>query len=50
VRAVADRIAVMRDGRIVEEGPADQVLEAPREAYTRELVASALGALANAWS
>jgi oligopeptide transport system ATP-binding protein len=50
VRAVANRIAVMRDGRIVEEGPADQVLEAPREAYTRELVASALGALANAWS
>ena len=41
VRAVADRIAVMRNGRIVEEGPADQVLEAPREAYTRELVASA---------
>ncbi|WP_158811608.1 ABC transporter ATP-binding protein [Beijerinckia sp. L45] len=41
VRAVADRIAVMQDGRIVEEGLAAQVLDAPREAYTRELVASA---------
>ncbi len=42
IRAVADRVAVMKDGRIVELGPTAAVLGAPREAYTRELVASAL--------
>jgi ABC-type microcin C transport system duplicated ATPase subunit YejF len=41
-RAIADRIAVMKAGRIVEEGLTEQVLGAPREDYTRELVASAL--------
>ena len=45
VRAVADRVAVMKDGRIVEEGATADVLEAPREPYTRELVASAPSAL-----
>ena len=40
VGAIADRIAVMKAGRIVETGPAAQILRAPREAYTRELVAS----------
>ena len=40
VRHVSDRIAVMHDGRIVEEGPADLVCEQPREAYTRELLAA----------
>ena len=34
VRQVADRIAVMYLGRIVETGPADQVLRAPRHPYT----------------
>jgi oligopeptide transport system ATP-binding protein len=41
-RAIADRIAVMQAGRIVEEGPTAQVFGAPRESYTRELVTSAL--------
>jgi ABC-type microcin C transport system duplicated ATPase subunit YejF len=41
VRAVSDRILVMKDGRVVESGPAEQILEAPGEAYTRELVAAA---------
>jgi microcin C transport system ATP-binding protein len=31
----------MKDGRVVEAGPVDQVLEQPREAYTRILVAAA---------
>jgi ABC-type microcin C transport system duplicated ATPase subunit YejF len=41
VRAVSDRILVMKDGRVVESGPADRILEAPAEPYTRELVAAA---------
>jgi peptide/nickel transport system ATP-binding protein len=42
-RRLADRIAVMYAGRIVEEGPADTVLEAAREPkhpYTRGLLAA----------
>lgn len=35
---LCDRIAVMYRGRIIETGPTRQVLEDPREAYTRELV------------
>jgi peptide/nickel transport system ATP-binding protein len=41
VRYVSDRIAVMRHGKIVEEGPAGQVLESPQHSYTRELLAAA---------
>ncbi|EIE99201.1 oligopeptide/dipeptide ABC transporter ATP-binding protein [Saccharomonospora glauca] len=37
VRYLADRIAVMYLGRIVEEGPADRVAIAPRHPYTRAL-------------
>jgi oligopeptide transport system ATP-binding protein len=45
VRAMADAILVMKAGRVVERGPARQILEEPREAYTRELIAAAfLGA------
>jgi len=41
VARVADRVVVLRDGRVVETGPTAAVLDAPREAYTRELVAAA---------
>jgi len=40
VRHVSDRIAVMHEGRIVEEGPADQVCERPADAYTKKLLAA----------
>ncbi len=42
VRQFAERVAVMRDGAIVEVGPVQTVLETPRHAYTRALVAAAL--------
>jgi oligopeptide transport system ATP-binding protein len=38
VRHVSDRIAVMHEGRIVEEGTADQVCHSPRDPYTRALL------------
>jgi microcin C transport system ATP-binding protein len=40
VRALAHRVVVLRAGRVVEEGPADQVFGAPRESYTRTLMAA----------
>ncbi|MFG1345770.1 ABC transporter ATP-binding protein [Xanthobacter autotrophicus DSM 431] len=41
VSALASRILVMRDGKMVEEGPAREVFEHPREDYTRALFAAA---------
>ena len=38
VRRVADRVCVMQGGAIMEQGPVDAVLAAPRHAYTRMLI------------
>jgi oligopeptide transport system ATP-binding protein len=38
VRSMSDYIAVMKDGKIVETGPADDVYETPRHEYTRALL------------
>ncbi|KUL23677.1 dipeptide ABC transporter ATP-binding protein [Streptomyces regalis] len=38
VEALADEVAVMRGGRIVEQGPVRDVLDRPRHAYTRALL------------
>jgi peptide/nickel transport system ATP-binding protein len=40
VRAVADRVLVMRAGKIVEEGEIDQVFDRPRHPYTAALLAA----------
>ena len=40
VAQIADRVAVMREGRIVETGTLDEVLERPNHAYTRQLLAA----------
>ncbi|WP_298721720.1 ABC transporter ATP-binding protein [uncultured Ferrovibrio sp.] len=42
VRALADRVLVMKDGKVVEHGSAEQIFAAPRTDYTRALIAAAL--------
>ncbi|MAW89250.1 MAG: microcin ABC transporter ATP-binding protein [Phyllobacteriaceae bacterium] len=41
VRALANEVIVMRGGRVVEYGPADQIFENPQTDYTRALIAAA---------
>jgi microcin C transport system ATP-binding protein len=41
IRALSDEVLVMRDGRVVEHGPAAQIFERPREPYTRALISAA---------
>jgi microcin C transport system ATP-binding protein len=41
VRALAHRVVVLRQGRVVEQGDADEVFANPREDYTRSLMAAA---------
>ena len=41
VRALADEVIVMRDGKVVEQGAATQIFEAPAEAYTQALMKAA---------
>ncbi|MFT4014568.1 MAG: ABC transporter ATP-binding protein [Paracoccus sp. (in: a-proteobacteria)] len=38
VAEIADRVIVMKQGRIVEQGTADEVLSRPRHPYTRQLI------------
>lgn len=38
IRMLADRVMVMRNGRVVEQGLTDQVLEDPQHPYTQQLV------------
>jgi len=42
VRAMSHWIIVMRDGKVVEQGPAEQVFERPSAPYTQALLAAAL--------
>jgi microcin C transport system ATP-binding protein len=41
IRALAHRVVVMRHGRVVEEGAAEDIFENPREDYTKALMAAA---------
>jgi peptide/nickel transport system ATP-binding protein len=40
VRQVADRVAVMSNGEVVEQGPVNEILDAPSSDYTQRLLAS----------
>jgi len=41
VRALANEVIVMRNGKVVEAGPAEQIFETPQTDYTRALIAAA---------
>jgi peptide/nickel transport system ATP-binding protein len=43
-RFIADRMLVMQRGRLVEDGTSEQIVSAPTNDYTRELLASMPGA------
>jgi ABC-type oligopeptide transport system ATPase subunit len=38
IRSICQRVIVMREGRVVEEGPCERVFAAPHDAYTRMLI------------
>jgi len=44
VRHMCDRIAVMHDGKIVEQASNEQLYSAPQDPYTRALLAAVPGA------
>jgi len=41
VRALADHVIVMKEGKVVEQGPAETIFDNPVEAYTKALMAAA---------
>jgi microcin C transport system ATP-binding protein len=41
VRALADEVIVLKDGKVVEHGPAETIFDRPAEAYTKALMAAA---------
>jgi microcin C transport system ATP-binding protein len=41
IRALAHDVLVMQAGRVVEQGPAEEIFERPRDSYTRTLMAAA---------
>lgn len=42
LRALCDRVLIMKDGKVVEEGETEQVFDSPQEAYTKELMKAAV--------
>jgi peptide/nickel transport system ATP-binding protein len=43
VRRIAHRVAVMRDGRVLELRPTEELFDAPGHEYTRDLLAAVAG-------
>ena len=41
IRAMSHEVVVMKDGVVVERGPTEQIFAAPRQAYTKALMAAA---------
>lgn len=41
VRALSNRVMVMKDGQIIERGTSDEIFESPKSDYTRELISAA---------
>ncbi|MBB4954439.1 oligopeptide transport system ATP-binding protein [Agrobacterium vitis] len=41
IKAISDHVVVMKDGKIVEEGPTEEIFEAPAQDYTKALIAAA---------
>jgi len=41
IRAMSHQVVVMRDGKVVEQGPTSEILNRPKEAYTKALLAAA---------
>lgn len=44
VRQVCDTVLVMRDGKVVEHGPVEEVFARPQDPFTRELLGARRGA------
>jgi microcin C transport system ATP-binding protein len=42
VRAMADELIVMRDGKVVEQGPTARIFDHPQHSYTKALLAAAV--------
>ena len=40
VRFISDRVMVMREGKVLESGPSEEIWTAPEHAYTKELIAA----------
>ena len=49
IAELCDRVAIMRAGQVVEQGPTGQVIAAPRHDYTRELLAAVPGWRSEPW-
>ena len=43
VKALSHHVIVMKDGRVVEQGPAAQIFNSPQDDYTKALLKAALG-------
>ena len=41
VRALADEVIVLQNGKVMEQGPAEQIFTRPTHAYTKALMAAA---------